>query len=344
MEKPLVSIIIPFYNDEKHLERAILSAVNQTYESLEIILINDGSSDNSVEIAQELIDKSPILSLFTIENSGLSIARNFGVGKSKGEYISFLDSDDEFEIDAIDNFVQTIQKTNSEIVASKFYLKNEKAELLNIGGWKSKEIIISSTKAITKMYSNEITFTAWAKLYKSSIIKSISFPEGLWFEDRPFFFESLLNSKSISFIDKPLLSIYTTSESITRRLISEKRIVDLQKIFVIELELAAKNQTSIELQNLICSNHINVLYETAIILSLEKKKLGNFSELLNSFNESITKTKILMDKIPLSLKRKTNLSFKLLLLNKKLGWQLFEPILKTLKKSHFTRIKILKQL
>ena len=209
-----------------------------------------------------------------------------------GEYISFLDSDDEFEIDAIDNFIETIKQTKSDIVVSKFYLRNEKNELITTGGWKSENNIISNRKAIEKMYSNEITFTAWAKLYKSSVIKNSLFPEGLWFEDRPFFLQSLLNSNSISFINKPLLSIYTTKNSITRRLISRKRIVDLQKIWEIELEIATNEKIDNEILRLICTHHISVLYETVIILSLEKNKVNNFGELLTCFDQNISKTKL----------------------------------------------------
>ena len=157
------------------------------------------------------------------------------------------------------------------------------------------------------------------------------------------FLQSLLNSNSISFIDKALLSIYTTKNSITRRLISSKRIVDLQKIWEIELEIATNEKIDNEILRLICTHHISVLYETVIILSLEKNKVNNFGELLTCFNQNISKTKLAFAIHSPSLKVKTRLSFFFLVLNKKLGWKIFEILLKKIKKSYFAKIKTLKQ-
>src|ERR1700744_3507890 len=89
---PLVSIIIPVYNSEKYLSDAIQSAINQTWSDTEIIIIDDGSTDNSLQVAQQFISEK--VKIFHQENKGASVARNYGLTKAKGDYIQFLDADD----------------------------------------------------------------------------------------------------------------------------------------------------------------------------------------------------------------------------------------------------------
>ena len=91
---PLVSVIIPVYNVEKYLRRCLNSVIDQEYKNIEIILVNDGSTDNSLEIAISYKEKDKRIKVFSQENQGLSAARNMGLDKSHGEYITFIDSDD----------------------------------------------------------------------------------------------------------------------------------------------------------------------------------------------------------------------------------------------------------
>lgn len=120
-----VSIIIPIYNTEKYLEECLNSVVNQTYKNLEIILINDGSKDNSLKICRqyETIDNRIIV--IDKENSGVSNTRNVGIQASTGEFITFVDSDDWLELDAIETMVNCINKHNVDVVRTNFAINNE---------------------------------------------------------------------------------------------------------------------------------------------------------------------------------------------------------------------------
>lgn len=120
-----VSIIIPIYNTEKYLEECLDSVVNQTYKNLEIILINDGSKDNSLEICKkyETIDNRIIV--IDKKNSGVSNTRNVGIQASTGEFITFVDSDDWLELDAIETMVNCINKHNVDVVRTNFAINNE---------------------------------------------------------------------------------------------------------------------------------------------------------------------------------------------------------------------------
>ena len=97
VEKPLISIVIPCYNGGATILEAVQSALDQTYENLEIIIVDDGSTDNSGTIVRELMSTEPRLSLYTQENKGLSAARNTGLSYAKGQYIVFLDADDKLK-------------------------------------------------------------------------------------------------------------------------------------------------------------------------------------------------------------------------------------------------------
>ncbi len=114
--KPLVSIIIPVYNTENFVGRAIDSVLAQTYENIEIILVNDGSTDTSVEVCERYVQKHNNIKLIYQKNSGVSVARNTGLQAAKGEYIQFLDSDDEIENEMTENFVDLMVEKSYDIV------------------------------------------------------------------------------------------------------------------------------------------------------------------------------------------------------------------------------------
>lgn len=102
MTIPKVSVIIPVYNTEEYVEEAVRSIVNQTLKEIEIIVINDGSTDNSLQVVTEIAEKDPRLQVYCQENQGQSVARNIGISKAKGEYIYFMDSDDLLDLEALE--------------------------------------------------------------------------------------------------------------------------------------------------------------------------------------------------------------------------------------------------
>ncbi|MBF0846339.1 glycosyltransferase, partial [Streptococcus danieliae] len=114
----LISIIVPVYKVEKYLERCVNSILEQSYTELEIILVNDGSLDNSAIIAQELATKDDRIVLYHKENGGLSDARNYGVSKAKGAYIGFVDSDDYIHEDMYKNLYELIKSEDTQVAES----------------------------------------------------------------------------------------------------------------------------------------------------------------------------------------------------------------------------------
>lgn len=112
----LISVIIPVYNGEKYIKRCINSLINQTYKNIEIIIINDGSKDNSINIIKEISEKDKRIIIIDKENQGVSIARNAGIEKASGDYIMFVDVDDWVKTNMIEQMYKVIKKENVDIV------------------------------------------------------------------------------------------------------------------------------------------------------------------------------------------------------------------------------------
>jgi len=122
-EEFLISVIIPIYNSEKYLKRCIDSIINQTYKNIEIICINDGSTDESYNILKQYEIKDNRIIILNKLNQGVSSARNDGIRISKGQYITFVDSDDWLELDAIENMVYLAKNKESDAIRKNYYLK-----------------------------------------------------------------------------------------------------------------------------------------------------------------------------------------------------------------------------
>ena len=177
----LVSIIVPVYNVEKYLSKCIEILINQTYTNIEILLINDGSTDNSKKICEQFKEKDSRIKLINKENGGLSDARNKGLQEAIGKYIAFVDSDDYVEKNYIETLYSLITKFNSEIAIADFrVIKGAK----KIKEDETKEYCITPEKAIEEMlYSDFYYISACSKLYKKELFENVEFPKGKMFED-----------------------------------------------------------------------------------------------------------------------------------------------------------------
>ena len=214
--KTKVSVIVPVYNVEPFLKRAIDSLINQTLKELEIIIVDDGSPDNCGAVIDEYArEHSNIIALHK-ENGGISDARNAGLQMATGEYIGFLDPDDYAEPDMFEKLYTSAKESDSDLafcgyteVFSPSCIENRKIEI-------SKQTGDIFDLAFSNV-CNSLGAYAWNKLYKSSIIKDsrIEFPDGVSVvEDTVFFFEFLKNATSFSVVDEPLYNYIRQPKSI----------------------------------------------------------------------------------------------------------------------------------
>ena len=214
-----VSIIVPIFNVDKYLDECIDSIVNQTFKNIEIILINDGSTDNSLQIAKKYQDLYKNVKLISQNNRGLSAARNAGLEQASGEFIFFIDSDDKISPYTIEHLFNSINKENSDFSACSFQYFS--ADDLN-GEILHKEWPINFEKnsgkyKLTEDYENDLCCVAWNKLYRLSKIKknSLSFVEGIIHEDISWLWSYLSHSKNYSYVNERLYYYRIRSESIT---------------------------------------------------------------------------------------------------------------------------------
>lgn len=288
----LVSIIIPFYNEERYLERAVRSALEQRYSPLEIILVNDGATDGSPAIARALCREQENVMLIDMPNSGPGAARNAGMEKANGAYLTFLDSDDMLGPEAISSWMQKAKAGNADIVIGKFRMKNSSNGSELVTGWKGKGQPGNGADGVRAMYEYRMASTVWAKLYRASIAKGLRFPERHWFEDRYFLLSYFLKADHIVFDENAGLDILSRRDSLTRRLLSEQKIKDAYEIYMQELELVSAHELHREFTRLIDRHQINALIETMIILYYDRSEpeySKNLEQCLSGFIVAFTK-------------------------------------------------------
>lgn len=225
----LVSVIIPVYNVEKYLNRCIKSVLGQTYKNLEIILVDDGSTDNSSQICDEYKKIDSRIIVIHKENGGLSDARNAGINKATGKYITFIDSDDSIEKDMIEYLYLLMKKYKTKMSLCCHNIIYEKRnKVISLGN--GKEEVLSSEKCIEKMlYHKDVDTSAWAKLYAKNLFDDISYPKGFLFEDIGTTYKLFIESKYIACGYENKYNYWIRKNSIVTGVFSEKKL-DLLKM------------------------------------------------------------------------------------------------------------------
>ncbi len=239
-----VSVIIPAYNAEKYIQRAIESAVKQTLKDKEIIVIVDGATDNTLSLVEDFSKIYQDVFYYYIENSGLSVARNTGVSKARGEYIAFLDADDFFvDNTVLEVFYEKSIKNNLDVIRGAYKIFNEKENCyiphyapsfpkINqvIGG---KEFLCSSMK----YHFNEVV--AWLGLYKRDFLlnEGIKFIKGIYYEDQPFLLDVLFNEKLRIMQTDTYFYVYVKRAGTITSSLSYKHAEDMARVIQKEFEI-----------------------------------------------------------------------------------------------------------
>lgn len=184
---PEVSIIIPVFNSENYIERCIKSVLCQTFKDIEIIIVNDGSTDKSLSICKKLAENDNKILIINQKNSGVSIARNKGLDCAEGKYISFIDSDDFVANDMIEFLVDNIKKYDSDIATCGIcdcYAQSDGTIEKKYGKNKNQRGIIDCREAMQEIFINgKVSLFAYDKLYRREIFDNLRFPEGKIYED-----------------------------------------------------------------------------------------------------------------------------------------------------------------
>lgn len=215
----LISVIVPVYRVEAFLDRCINSIIHQTFKDFEVILVDDGSPDNCPKMCDEWAEKDNRIAVLHCKNQGLSAARNAGIRIAKGEYLTFIDSDDWIADTMLEDLLTLIQKSKADIAICDFIRTDGTKQIKNPSG--TEEHIYTKDefiKIIMKVNGNRNIHYAWAKLYTRKTIDFEShYPVGMLNEDVEGMFKAVIRADTIAETNKIGYCYYENPDSISRK-------------------------------------------------------------------------------------------------------------------------------
>ena len=247
---PKVSVIVPIYNVEKYLEKCINSLLSQTLEDIQIILVNDGSKDNSGNIAKEYEKNNKDRVIYVEkENGGLSDARNYGLKYANGDFIAFLDSDDYIEKNAYEEMYNKAIEENADYVECDFIWEfPNKIRVDKQYPYKNKKEMLSFVRVV-----------AWNKLIKRQLItdNNLEFPKGLRYEDVEFTYKLIPFINKFAYVDKPFIHYVQREGSIAN--VQNERTAEIFTVLDNVIEFYKKNNIYEEYRNELEYNYARYL-------------------------------------------------------------------------------------
>lgn len=281
MENIKFSLIIPTYNVEKYIEKCIRSIIEQNYDNYEIIIVNDGSTDKSIDVINKINNKK--IQIFNKKNGGLSSARNYGLTKATGDYIWFIDGDDYIEPGSLKKLNNIIQKEKYDCICFEYNIVKNDVKIPEIdkkNNYNEKDFPLIAVSACTKIFNR-----------KFFVNNSFKFYEGILFEDLELIPYVLCISKNIYFLEEQLYNYVQRNGSIMNSLSEFKKNRDDKFIALDNLIKKFKNaqiydEYSSELEYLVIK-HLILVYTSEILLYNKKiyyNRCLNVLDYLNNLN------------------------------------------------------------
>ena len=277
-----ITVIVPVYNVENYLQKCLDSLLSQTYKNLEIIVVNDGSTDNSGNICQEYAQKDNRIIYIETENSGQSAARNFGLDRMTGSYVTFVDSDDWVEQDYVEVLYRKLMEYQADIAVANYYSYNESEGMyyFHIFGDSYYEKVYDNVSIFENLYeSSEMKsfalISAWGKLYRADLFNDLRFDKVKLGEDGYLNQKIYLLAKKTIYLNKGLYA-YRQREGSSSRIWTEKRIHALVDAMSERITLLANLGYPLE-------KHLSV-YRQMLEVSLANGQASGLSE-TNTYKE-----------------------------------------------------------
>ena len=252
MEKMKLSIIIPVYNAEKFLDKCIKSAQNQTLQDFELILVNDGSLDNSLKICEKYSQNDSRIIVFNQENSGQSKARNVGVENAKGEYVAFLDSDDWVDRDYYEKLVTACEMNDAEVSCGSILRVRKNYQKYRIK-YTEEKIYTKPQEKIDVAHVPDMCYV-WNKVYRKEFLDRINlkFVEGMFFEDVDFVTRAVYFSNRMVTVPDTYYHYWTNWNSTVKTMkLSDKKRADSLKSKEMVLKFFKEHNLKSKARNLI---------------------------------------------------------------------------------------------
>lgn len=289
---PKVSLIIPIFNTEKYLERCLKSATNQTLKDIEIILVNDGSTDNSLDIINRYLHVDKRIKVINQSNKGQSVSRNNGILLSTSDYICFMDSDDDASLTMLEEMYATAKKENSDIVSTQY------KRILSDGASFIVDRAIASNRHDFDISNPSLPASIWGQLYKKKLFieNNIFFPKGLYYEDQLISTQLYFYAEKITHLKKSYYNYYVVKDSTTNS-VNIKKIDDIFSIIALIEDFFIS-------KNILNTHHINIvaklikLISNYILVYLEtNKQLNEASYIFYKIERSLLLEKSNIEKI-----------------------------------------------
>ena len=277
----MISVIVPVYNVEDYLHYAMESLENQTYKDMEVLLVDDGSSDGSGLLCDQYAQQYDWVTSYHKVNGGLSDARNYGVLKSKGDWITFLDPDDYLEPCALKLLAELQGRTQADMVSGKVEptahyhrYQNFNLDQLDLDQVK----VYDKAKALTEMlYGDLVTVSACGKLYRKELLEKIPFPKGRIYEDLYVISEHLNQAQSVALYHLPIYHYYHRPGSITASAFTPKQYEFYEAIDHLKEIVNATYPESSELREAIISRFFTGSLH--IFTMIQEENLAEFKRL-----------------------------------------------------------------
>ena len=259
MGNPMVSIIVPVYNGEKSIERCLRSIQNQSYTNIEVIVVNDGSTDHTEKVIKKYVEEDARFHYIKKDNTGVSDSRNIGMASANGEYFQFVDGDDWLVKRATEEFVRTAQLYDCDMVISDFY--RVCGRKIMVKGHIDMGPVITRTKFAEYMMKAPANFyygVLWNKFFKADIIRKFSLvcdTDLDWCEDFRFNLEYLQYVGNVGVIDRPLYYyvktkgslVDTQAGSLQLTIKTKRKLFDYYKELYQALDLYEENKLKIQM-------------------------------------------------------------------------------------------------
>lgn len=278
-----ISVVIPVYNVQKYLSECLDSVINQTYKDLQIILVDDGSTDFSGKICDVYAEKDNRITVVHQKNAGAGAAKNTGLELIDGDYFSIIDSDDYIELDMYEKMVNSLEKYNADIVQCLF--RNVYVNDSFDRKYKIKSIYpkVLTSKRFLKEYLYDWKYAIfWNKLFKSSLLKEIRFPVGRKIDDEFFTYKLVCNAKKVVNIDNMLYNYRMRKTSVMNENNSDRLIYDRIDCFIERYNYVSDIYPSLK------KKYLTKLYDSLLYY----KTQVNNTEKLEKYISKIQKPKI----------------------------------------------------
>ena len=247
METALISVIVPVYNVAQYLEKSIASIQQQTYQNLEIILVDDGATDESGRLCEQIAEQDERVLVYHKENEGLSQARNDGLKQAHGDYVIFIDSDDYIHSEMIASLYQQLVKEDADVSSCgvmNVYANSESPQTEN-----QDDYFICDTETFLREYliGEKIPGTICNKLIKKEVAAQLTFPKGLIYEDAYYHFDLIKVAKKYVVNTNPYYYYFHRGDSITTKPYAEKDLayIDIYQKFYTEVVKEYPNLTEV---------------------------------------------------------------------------------------------------